>query len=109
MTLRPERILENNALAHAECFVADDPSGRPVAVVVARLSWCVAQEFDLVRRDLEATDDRALALVRHGLDEEEWALELRAHARWTGKVRCSGMWWGSGRAVHSGSRAFRSR
>jgi hypothetical protein len=39
MTLRPERILDNHALAHAECFALDDPKGRPNAVVVARLTW----------------------------------------------------------------------
>lgn len=44
MTLRPERILTNDALAHAECFVADEPSGRRVAVVVARLTWLVSPD-----------------------------------------------------------------
>ena len=42
MTFRPERVLENHALAHAQCFVQDDPEGRSCAVVVARLTWEVS-------------------------------------------------------------------
>jgi len=43
MTLRPERILENNALAHAECFTLDAPPRR-MAVVVARLTWSITPD-----------------------------------------------------------------
>lgn len=44
MTLRPERILENASLAHAECFALEEPSGRAVALVVARLTWLVGAD-----------------------------------------------------------------
>ncbi len=42
MTLRPNRVLENNSLAHADCFAVDAPTGEHCAVVVARLTWQVS-------------------------------------------------------------------